>query len=427
MSKPKSLPAIDESVPRLARRLSRTLGNSACESWQHLKAGHATLSVVFAVSLGLAAFAPQAEAQLSQDRMIPIQLPRNLERPRSREPDSSLESVLRYKELPTVPVQPVSLEGLNIPGVQPSTVRTLGMYHFAVINNTPFSTMAELYRDNRLKGKPNFVTADCIVHPYLATTNGIIAAVIETSVCRELETLLQAMLKSSIADFRASEDGEVRDDIQRNLAFISVGLRLIAPDIQLQDLGGATDLADAELLNIKEGKTTRSAIFDRTEDFSNFQPAGWYTSGEKLRNFYACAQWISRMSFPLTDVTVDTATGGGNLFRRSVLLYRSLERATIDGRPALNTWKKLVSVWDLFGSLNPSASSLLATDFQSVVPDSASDLKALLVGLSQPFYRAKLLLSVRRQKTVGLGTTSIFDLNEGAADKDAVKVFRLMP
>ena len=397
---------------------------SMAKSKEKIFAGAAALLIF---QTGLSPLA--AQAQLTETGMTPIRLPASMTKHASLEKDQSLEAILKPQELATTPVTPISLAGVKIPGVTAATTNILALNHFVVINNTTFETMGDLYRDNRLKGKPNFVTLDSIVHPYFATTNGLIAAVIEQHVMPELKQVLSAMLKAAIEDYRNAEDAEIKDDIQRNLAFIIVAIRLIDPATKLPDMGGATDLSDREMRNIESGFKTRSEIFDREENFEAMAPLGWFAKRPKLAHFYRCAQWISRMDFPLTDVTVDTETGSGNLFRRSVLLYRSLDRATIAGKPAVETWQKLVSVWELFAasSLRNRQKTLLYTDFKEVVPGGAQDLKATLNSLASPFFRTKLLLSVRKQKPVGLGATSIFDLADSSGDDAQHASFRLMP
>lgn len=387
----------------------------------------ATVAGLLILQTGLLPLA--AYAQLTEPTMTPIKLPVSSIKPTSIEKDSTLEAILKPHELTTSPVSPISLAGITIPGVNPSTVSMLGMNHFVVINNTNFETMGELYRDNRLKGKPNFVTLDSIVHPYFATTNALIAAVVEEHAMPELKQIMTVMLKTSVEDYRNCEDHEIKDDIQRNLAFIIVALRLLEPRITLPDMGGATDLSNDEMKNIESGYKTRSVIFDREENFQALEPIGWFAKKEKLSNFYRCAQWISRMDFPLTDVTVDTETGSGNLFRRSVLLYRALDRAVIGGKPASEMWERLVSVWELFAasSIRHRQKTLLYTDFKAVVPGGNQDLKSTLNNLASPFFRTKLLLSVRKQKPVGLGATSIFELADPSGGGEQQVSYRLMP
>lgn len=395
---------------------------------------HAFVSAVMAASVCLPALSPHLVlAQNAGDSGVPIILPRTNSGAPARNPlrrkESTLEDILVHKDMPFEFVQPVSLDGIKIPGLNAKALRQLGYNHFVIVNNTPFKSMHELYRDNRMKGKGNIVTADSIVHPYFSTTNGLLSAVVEEHIYPDLRALLKAMLQSSIADYRASEDAEVRDDIQRNLAFLSVAMQLLEPSLQLPDMGGATDLAAADLASVKAGKAARSATFDRIEDFSSYTPQGWYNESPRLQNFFRARQWLSRMYFPLTDVTSESATGGGNEFRRSMLIFRSLDRSTVDGRPSMEMWQKLVKAWSLFGLPNQASQgrTLLSTDVKSVVQSSTTDLKRMLEGLSEPLFRTKLLVTVRNQKQVGLGTTSIFELQDKNAESGLNIVYRLMP
>jgi hypothetical protein len=50
-----------------------------------------------------------------------------------------------------------------------------------------------------------------------------------------------------------------------------------------------------------------------------------------------------------------------------------------------------------------------------------------LSALAEPLYRTKLLLAVRKQKPVSLGSTSIFDLDEARADRETVASYRFIP
>src|SRR5262249_4529898 len=163
-----------------------------------------------------------------------------------------------------------------------------GQCSFVVVDNTDFTTMSDLYRENRLNGKSNFVTADSIVHPYFAFTNGLLARVIQEHMTPELLTMLSSMLKVSAADYKSADDSGVQDDIKRNNALLLVAMRLLDPTLKLPDLGEASKLADAELNNIKQGRIAMSAISLHEEDFSLYQPIGWYNSNAKLRNFYRC-------------------------------------------------------------------------------------------------------------------------------------------
>jgi hypothetical protein len=348
------------------------------------------------------------------------------EKPKVEHKENSLEDLFQHAEFPLSSLPPISLEGTTIPGLNAKNVHILSLYQFVVVDNSSYATMADLYRDNRLKGKANFVTSDSIVHPYMGFINGVHAAVIQEQITPRLMSLLAAMLKTAAADYKNAEDTSVREDVEKNLAYISTALRLLDPTLKVPALGNATRLADAEIKLILDGHLAHSAVFDKDINYSAYVPQGWYTTKEELKNYFRCLQWLTRTSFALCDV--EKGEGGGSSFRRSILLYRSLEQATVNNAPAMNVWQTIYQLQNLFGAPAPSEKILLPTQYKSVLRSSTQDLNVTLNNLSEPFFRTKLMLSVRRQKPVEIGSASIFDLksaNKSTSETNAV--FHFLP
>ncbi len=343
--------------------------------------------------------------------------------------EATLEQLIVHVDVPYTFLQAVPLTGLKITGLGAKGIQMLGLNYFVVVNNTEYKDMSEVYRDNRLKGKANFVTADSIVHPYLAFTNLALAKVIQEHLIPELATLLRAMLETSLADYRQADDAEVRADIERNLAFLSIGLRLLDSSFAPPEVGRVGQLAAADFEAVMAGVKAQSEVFDREEDFSAFQPQGWYSRNAALSNFFRCREWVSRMAYPISDVTFGTRGGVGNNFRRSVLLFRSLDLAQVRGKPALDVWQKISQSWTLLGS--PLAAwqekTISPLEYKPVLKTDARDLGVTLSSLAEPLFRTKLMLSIRKQKPVKLGATSIFELDEGAPGSDLTTSFRLFP
>lgn len=372
-------------------------------------------------------FVQFAQAQISESTPFPFKMPTQRRTSIERR-EQKLEELFPKTDFELTPPTPVSLEGIRIPGLNQKGLESLGFNHFVVLNNTPYDRMSDLYRDNRLKNKSNFVTCDSIIHPYLGFNNAVLAAAIEEYASRDLFKLLDALLKSSIQDYRATEEADVKDDIQRNLAFVSVGMRLLDPSIKLADMGGATDLADEELKLILAEKPAVSLIFNRSEDFGAYRPLGWYGHSERTRNFYRCCQWLSRMYFPLSNISIDTISGGGNSFRRAALLYRALDQATLDKKPAPEAWGKLISFWTLLGaSSQQQENNLLPPDFQTVFKEGVGNLQLTLNTLAQPLLRTKLLLSVKKQRPMEISARSVFELGDKGQERSNEMVFRLFP
>lgn len=343
--------------------------------------------------------------------------------------ETTIDELFKKVDLPVAFLRPVLLEGVKIPELTPDSVRLLGQNYFVVAHNSPFTSMAQLYRANRIRGKSNFVTADCIVHPYFAFTNDVIAKTIESRIAPDLSHLLRAMLASCEADYKNADDTDVRTDVTKNIAFLSVALKLLDPSFTQPAIQSAQTMVATELGNIAGGTRCNSAVFEREEDFSVYEPLGWYNSSEQLKRFYRCREWLSRGYFPLTDTHNGAGLQSGNSFRRSVLLFRSLDLAKCQGTTAFELWSKLEKAWRLLGASAEGQDShtLLPPQYRAVFGVNANDLKVTLSRLSEPFFRTKLLLSIRRQKPVELGSTSVLDMDAISTNSKTSAVFRFLP
>lgn len=380
-----------------------------------------------------------ASAQLSDSEMMPMS-PMQLKpadqlrfndngRAPNVERRTRIEDLFRRRQLNVFPADPVDLSGVKVPGLLPKNVSLLANNSFVVVNDTTFTRLSDLYKENRENGKGNFVTVDSLLHPYFGFSNGLLGSVIEETTYSELMKLLIGMLQSSMADYRNTVDDEVKDDVQRNLAYISLALKLLEPKVKLPDIGGAADLVNQDYQTVMSGKQGHSVICNIDEDFNYFRPWGWMDSTDRLRRFFRAYQWLSRMYFPLSDITHNTVTGGGNSFRRAVLLYRSLVLAkTSDAESSLVHWNRIATVLALTGLDEPSRKkSLIPPELAPILKTSGSDLAGLLKTLEQPFLRTKLMLSIRKQRPVELGATSIFDVGKGSDDAKDLSVVRLFP
>jgi len=391
------------------------------------------VAAVLALLVTLGSIMP-VSAQLGENELPPSMQPMRLMGPdkgRQLKPreKQTLEDIFRKADMKSMSGPPIDLGATFIPGLNEKSVWQLGMNYFVVLNGTQYSKISDIYAENRAENKPNFVTVDSILHPYFAFANGMLASAIEEGVYKDLEQLLKAMVNSSISDYRRTEDDEVKDDIQRNLAYLCVAIKLLDPAVQLPDIGGAVDLVNADYSLIVNGKSGRSQIFSVNQDFGTFRPWGFLSQRPKLKRFHMAYQWLSRMQFPLSNTTNNTLEGGGNSFRRAVLLYRSIVLAGNVGKePAFDKWNRIALAVALINfDHNAKKKTIVPPELASVFKTSESDLNRLLHSLSQPFLRTKLLLSVRNQRPLELNARSVFEMDQSGGTAGDDVVFRLFP
>jgi hypothetical protein len=322
-------------------------------------------------------------------------------------------------------LNPIWLKGVPISGLHPKSVEILGSTYFIVVDNTKSLRMCDIYRWNRLNGKSNFVTTDSVIHPYFAFTNRLLAELVTHELVPELRRLLMAMQAVAVDDYKNADDVDVRRDVARNIAYLGTAIRFLDAHYEAPNLSSVPEMIDQEVHNIVAGTTATSPVFDGVQDYSVLVPVGWYNSSKELKNFYRCKEWLSLVPFAITDTSEGRAN---NTFRRSVLLFRSLYQANILGRPAMETWAKLVRDYKLLGGQLESyhQRTLYPDDYDLVLQQKSANLAVTLQSLAEPFFRTKLMLAVRNSKNNVLEAESVLQMNENESSSVA-GVFRLFP
>jgi len=322
---------------------------------------------------------------------------------------------------------PLNMEGVRIPGLTAPQIEILSKNWMVVVNSSKQRAFAEIYRENKLAHRSNFVTVDAILHSVIANHNGIIAAAINSRLKPQLTSLLKAMIDASISDYKLTGDTQLQGDVERNIAYLTVALKLISPDMDIPSFGESEKLANADLENIKGEKVARSAILKGNENFALYHPLGFYDTSDNLRNYYRCRQWLGRMQLTLTDVTNGAHSGSGNEFRRAVLLFRSLARAKFGAATGMSAWNNLSRAWSLIDSSSATMPGvLLPSNFAPVLQTSDNQLKATLDAIADPLARARLLISLKsREQSSVLESSSIFELSRKDRKVDQHLFFHL--
>ncbi len=361
----------------------------------------------------------------------------DLENPSRSLTPSSSSDIFPVVNLNLSTPQPLSLSGIKISGLSPENIKTLAYYHMVVLHGsadqgTAYDTMYGIYQNNRLSGRSNFVTADTFVHAYFTYMNTLTVKVVEDTLYQELYDFLKDLRDSCVKDYRLCDIAEIKDDIQRNLGFILVSIKLLRPDEPMPDMGGASDLAQAEIALMKKGQKAGSPIFSRELDYASFRPSGFYGSlgsygVSRAARFYSAYSWLSRMALSLSDLTNNTQAGGGNSFRRAVLLFRAVQLGkAADGKTLMEKWRRLTDIVLALsqGQLSKEP-TIYPEEMRAIFTDAKLEFKDLLVTLAQPLARARLLISIKKQKPQGLDATSIFDMARARKEEDTTTVFRL--
>jgi hypothetical protein len=370
-----------------------------------------SIVLAFLIFLAISFFAAPAQSQFTFGNASTAN--KREAQKRLDNPDN-VDDIFRKTDFDISMPTPLNLEGVRIPGLTDPQKEVLAKNWMVAISSAKPGTFADIYRENKLEHRSNFVTVDAILHSIIGHHNGVIASAIQTRLKPELLSLLKAMIDASISDYKLTGDTQLQGDVERNIAYLTVALKLLSPDMDIPAFGESEKLANADLENIKNEKVARSAILKANENFALYHPLGWYDSTDNLRSYYRCREWLGRMQLTLTDVTNGAHAGSGNEFRRAVLLFRSLARAKFGGATGMSAWKHLSSAWSLIDGSSPATTPgvLLPSNFVPVFQTSDEKLKATLETIADPLARARLLISLKsREHTSVLESSSVFELS----------------
>ena len=201
---------------------------------------------------------------------------------------------------------------------------------FVVIEN-PYNSKEEditqPYEQLKTNEIPIFITSDSLLHIYHIMFDEILRQIEETVFYDAIWEMSEELLEDSITKHENAE-GDLKEALKRNVAYIAVGLNILKPTIDQictdKDVSNDPELTSAyfssedlnkyqleipdfvksiveeetELIEKHEG-FGNSPIFLYKEDYSQYVPRGHYTRSEKLKNYFKALMWYGRMSMLL--------------------------------------------------------------------------------------------------------------------------------
>ncbi len=250
---------------------------------------------------------------------------------------------------------------------------------FVVIPSEEFAGMAEAYETLKERELPIFVTTDALLHTAHLFFDYLLRAVEITTLRSQLVALTEMLLEASESDLAQATAPQVKEAALHNLAFFSVGARLLDPTRQTP--AEVEDLVQAELALIEERKDgnplPRSPVLGIREDYTQYIPRGHYTRNDDFRTYFLAAMWYGRMGFfvyPSESHALSQADTE-RLARQALLITRHLHRRRIGDRAALEVWRGVYETTALFAGRaedpGPDEYLALAQEVYGGLPDLA--------------------------------------------------------
>ncbi|MDE5802199.1 MAG: DUF3160 domain-containing protein [Lachnospiraceae bacterium] len=314
------------------------------------------LALVLTVSLFAACAAPKQEdnkesrePQTEQTDSTPSDRQDDI-----REPEGSDSAVhLVTGERPVLITAEMREEAGVTPCVEPytvasdlSNVENLGQFYFGeglaaklaqngfVVCGGGGSEFFEIYETNRYNQIPNFVTVDSMMHTYHLYFAYLLKNIERSYLSDSLAQLSKRMLAASIAQYEALEGTEWEHAAKRNVAFFTVGAKLLDDSTVVEDY--VADIVNYELdhINSAEGIDV-SEVSEIYEDYSQYVPRGYYEGDEKLEQYFRAMMWYGRMHFLQDNEDME----------RSALL---MTRAAAGDSEAYALWESIYAVTSFF-------------------------------------------------------------------------------
>ncbi len=166
-----------------------------------------------------------------------------------------------------------------------------------MVNTQPFS----LYEGNEYSYRPNFVTADSVLHLFHICYDALLRDLEVQEFLPRLQELSQAMVTASVKDYEEAKDAVVKDAALRNTAYFAVATELFdAPyegELPLEALG----LMDEELAMIQSETMGESSLVGKQVDYSQFKPRGHYTRSPELEMYFRGSMLYSQLGLFFYD------------------------------------------------------------------------------------------------------------------------------
>lgn len=196
------------------------------------------------------------------------------------------------------------------------------------------SEFFEIYEQNRYAMIPNFVTVDSLMHTYHLYFSYLLKNVERTYLADRVTRLGSRMLADSIAQFGELQGTEWENAARRNVAFFTVGAKLLDDSTAVDDSVGEIVSQELEHIIQADGIYT-SGITGKNEDYSQYVPRGYYEGDARLEQYFRAMMWYGRMHFRQEDEDLD----------RSALL---MAKALSENGESYQLWESVYAVTSFF-------------------------------------------------------------------------------
>ncbi|NHJ87558.1 MAG: DUF3160 domain-containing protein [Asgard group archaeon] len=238
---------------------------------------------------------------------------------------------------PQVPYKEIvgNLANVDLQGITLTTdlKNQIATYGFALEELSNFD-LIDLYLSTN--EHPYFVSTDICLHLFHLMYDFSLKMIEVNNFYDSFYTMLNILREDQKVLYFDLINHEIKSDLERNIAFLSVMMYFLDEDWEAIDEIGQ-DLAIQEIYNIGNLTMTFSSIFNYLEMFELYQVRGHYNDHPSLPNYFKAMMYAGRMGFLLNSVP----------HTRMTMLLISSFNATIEDE----NYPNIQTIWDFWEQL----------------------------------------------------------------------------
>lgn len=262
----------------------------------------------------------------------------------------------------------------------------------------------EEYEQNRYMDRASFVTVDSLMHTYHLYFSHLLRNVEKDSLADSLGQLGGRMLADSMEQYDRLKGSEWESAAKRNVAFFTVGEKLLKDDTEVADYVEETVRRELDCIAAAD-EILESGMTGGMEDYTQYKPRGYYEGDEKLERYFRAMMWYGRVHFRQEEAELC----------RSALL---ISQALAEDAEACGLWESIYEVTSFFAGESDDA---CVTDYLPIIREvyGDGDITDTLVGNEKAF-------DLFHTKTAGLRVPQINSVPIGDGEDNVIPGFRFM-
>lgn len=170
---------------------------------------------------------------------------------------------------------------------------------FCIVGDTG-AEFFEQYEWNRYEQIASFVTVDSLMHTYHLYFSYLLKGIERDYLAERVTELSGRLLEDSLAYYEEMQGTAWEDAAARNVAFFTVGAKLLDDTVEIPDCASETAIYELEHIERAEG-IADSALTGMMEDYTQYIPRGYYEGDELLEAYFRAMMWYGRCLFRQED------------------------------------------------------------------------------------------------------------------------------